>query len=228
MSTLKIHVGTYKLTEERDVQQLYECAAWEQTITVSPGEYPVYAYLEYDSLRELSVPVRGPIKSACFVARIGNMYGPDHGPETIGQLADGHIDLPTYSDLKSLMESGKLTLDSELVEFRPYTSEEGKEYNFIQAVKGCWQIVCKRKREEVAGKSLGDQAREYMLFLLDSGICHLDGLNTQAQLKAGKLLSGCTTETLLRICKNHFGWSAEQIEEVKGAVCINGGKHIHV
>lgn len=124
MSSRRLHVGYYTVTEEREVTQYYECAAWHQTIRVAPGRYAVYAYPRGNDIgHTLYVPVSGPIASACFVSRIGASYGRDRGPETVGQTAEGSIHLNPYARIGE--EDPNLELDPSVVKRHVFDTSSG-------------------------------------------------------------------------------------------------------
>lgn len=127
-----VQVGVYKLKEEREITQHYECAAWHKTLVCPPGEYPVYAHLTWVNVAEktlghsLYAPFEGVISSASFRNRIGAHMGSDDGPEMVGKMEKSSMSLPTF-ELDEEFYKGTLEFDETLISKDVWTSSDGIE-----------------------------------------------------------------------------------------------------
>jgi len=101
MSSYRIKIGTLILKQATVKRLSYECAAWYSDVKVEPGEYPIYAYVDwtYDfhgfRLTRILALCPGVTVAADFTPMFaGNPIGKSR--DYRGEEAQATIELPTY------------------------------------------------------------------------------------------------------------------------------------
>lgn len=98
----KIQIGTLVLKQATIKTLSYECAAWYRDVQIEPGEYPIFAYVDwtYDGggmyrLTRILAVCPGVTVAADFTPLFaGNPIGKSR--DYRGEACDATIELPTY------------------------------------------------------------------------------------------------------------------------------------
>lgn len=115
---IKVKVGTMALTATREVRVPQEYAGYDETVSVEPGLYDVFAYIQWmgdlEGYRIHSLAARATgITTYAWYGNVARSH------ELIGRCTEVSIGLPTYGRCPHTCNSTQLNHAIEIEEWQP-------------------------------------------------------------------------------------------------------------
>jgi hypothetical protein len=119
-----IQIGTFTVTEPREVRETYETASWYRLFEVAPGTYPVIAYPRGSHIgHTLYVRCDDALCTASYFENRVLHCRSGHVDEDKGRRMRTSFDLVPY-DLGKHVESGALEITHPRVTLKPWKTSE--------------------------------------------------------------------------------------------------------
>jgi len=121
MNPQGVQIGTFTVTESREVQETFETASWYRLYEVAPGTYPVMAYPRPGHIgHTLYVRVASALCTASYFEDRLFHCRSSKVDEDKGRMMPTSFGLVPY-DLGEHLEAGTLKIDHPRVTLKPWT-----------------------------------------------------------------------------------------------------------